>query len=80
MNSSNQLFFTSSKMELISIIHDYLNDQPEIGKVMSFATLLKIGKELNNKKELDIIQLALLYSELPDKYKNYSFSIFVYRK
>ena len=69
MNSSNQLFFTSSKMELISIIHDYLNDQPEIGKVMSFATLLKVGKELNNKKELDIIQLALLYSELPDKYK-----------
>ena len=69
INSSNQLFFTSSKMELISIIHDYLNDQPEIGKVMSFATLLKVGKELNNKKELDIIQLALLYSELPDKYK-----------
>jgi len=69
MNASNQLFFTSSKMELISIIHDYLSDQPEIGKVMSFATLLKVGKELNNKKELDIIQLALLYSELPDKYK-----------
>ena len=69
VNSSNQLFFTSSKMELISIIHDYLSDQPEIGKVMSFATLLKIGKELNNKKELDIIQLALLYSELPDEYK-----------
>ena len=36
---------------------------------MSFATLLKVGKELNNKKELDIIQLALLYSELPNKYK-----------
>jgi len=69
MNTSNQLFFTSSKMELISIIHDYLSEQPEIGKVMSFATLLKVGKELNNKKELDIIQLALLYSELPDKYK-----------
>ena len=69
VNSSNQLFFTSSKMELISIIHDYLSDQTEIGKVMSFATLLKIGKELNNNKELDIIQLALLYSELPDKYK-----------
>ena len=33
-------------MELISIIHDYLSDQPEIGKVMSFATLLKVGKEI----------------------------------
>lgn len=69
-NSSSNLFFTSSKMKLIDDIHNYLDKQPEIGKVMSFATLLKVGKELNNKKDLDIIQLALLYSELPNKYKN----------
>jgi uncharacterized protein len=69
ISTSNQLFFTSSKMELLHKIHDYLEKQPEIGKVMSFATLLKVGKELNNKKDLDIIQLALLYSELPEKYK-----------
>ena len=69
-NSSSNLFFTSSKMKLIDDIHNYLDKQPEIGKVMSFATLLKVGKELNNKTDLDIIQLALLYSELPNKYKN----------
>ena len=69
-NSSDQLFFTSSKMKIIKDIHNYLDKQPEVGKVMSFATLLKVGKELNNKKDLDIIQLALLYSELPEKYKN----------
>ena len=70
IDNTNQLFFTSSKMELITNIHDYLDQQPEIGKVMSFATLLKVGKELNNKKDLDIIQLALLYSELPEEYRN----------
>ena len=70
ISASNQLFFTSTKMELINSIHDYLEKQPEIGKVMSFATLLKVGKILNNNNDLDIIQLALLYSELPDKYKN----------
>jgi len=69
IDASNQLFFTSDKMELINNIHDYLDEQPEIGKVMSFATLLKVGKKLNNNNNLDIIQLALLYSELPDKYK-----------
>jgi hypothetical protein len=56
-------------MEIITKIHDYLDDQPEIGKVMSLATLLKVGKLLNNGNDLDIIQLALLYSELPEKYK-----------
>ena len=64
-----KLFFTSDKMELITKIHNYLETQPEIGKVMSFATLLKVGKLMNNGNDLDIIQLALLYSELPDEYK-----------
>jgi predicted RND superfamily exporter protein len=56
-------------MNLISKVHNYLERQPEIGKVMSFATLLKVGKVMNNGNNLDIIQLALLYSELPDEYK-----------
>ena len=68
-NDTSKLFFTSLKMELITKIHDYLDSQPEIGKVMSLATLLKVGKLLNNGNDLDIIQLALLYSELPEKYK-----------
>ena len=68
-NNASKLFFTSSKMNLISKVHNYLERQPEIGKVMSFATLLKVGKVMNNGNNLDIIQLALLYSELPDEYK-----------
>jgi len=68
-NNASKLFFTSSKMDRISKVHDYLEAQPEIGKVMSFATLLKVGKTMNNGNNLDIIQLALLYSELPDEYK-----------
>ena len=68
-NNDYKLFFTSSKMNLISKVHNYLERQPEIGKVMSFATLLKVGKVMNNGNNLDIIQLALLYSELPDEYK-----------
>tara|TARA_B100000686_G_scaffold195220_1_gene202114 strand:+ start:212 stop:2710 length:2499 start_codon:yes stop_codon:yes gene_type:complete len=65
----SKLFFTSYKMNIINKVHDYLESYNEIGKVMSFSTLLKVGKKLNNGNDLDIIQLALLYSELPDKYK-----------
>ena len=68
-NDAHKLFFTSSNMSLITKIHNYLERQPEIGKVMSFASLLKIGKLLNNGNDLDIIQLALIYSELPEQYK-----------
>ncbi|MDB9762207.1 MMPL family transporter [Alphaproteobacteria bacterium] len=68
-NNTSKLFFTSSKMDIINKVHNYLEKQPEIGKVMSFATLLKVGKILNNGNNLDIIQLALLYSEIPDEYK-----------
>ena len=50
-------------MELITKIHDYLDSIPEIGNVQSLATLLKIGKTLNNNQDLDGITLALiLYS------------------
>ena len=57
-------------MELITKIHDYLDNIPEVGKVQSLATLLKIGKTLNNNKDLDGITLALIYNQLPEDYKN----------
>ena len=57
-------------MELITKIHDYLDNIPEVGKVQSLATLLKIGKTLNDNKDLDGITLALIYNQLPEDYKN----------
>ena len=66
----SKLFFTKYKMNIINRVHDYLDDIDEIGKVTSFATLLKVGKVLNNGNDLDIIQLALIYSELSEEYKN----------
>ena len=68
-DEGEKLFFTSYKMNIINKVHNHLETYEEIGKVMSFSTLLKVGKKLNNGNDLDIIQLALLYSELPDEYK-----------
>jgi uncharacterized protein len=63
-------WFTAEKMALVIRIHDYLEGLPETGKVMSLGTMLKVAEKINNGKPLDNFQLALVYSELPEKFKN----------
>ncbi len=58
-------------------IHDYLETIPEVGKVQSLATLLKIGEILNNEERLDGITLALLYNQLPENYKELILSPYI---
>ncbi|WP_258237588.1 MULTISPECIES: efflux RND transporter permease subunit [Arcobacteraceae] len=72
-----QYWFTQDKMQIIMAIHDYLETIPEIGKVQSLATLLKIGKTLNNNQDLDGITLALIYNQLPEEYKQLILSPYV---
>ncbi len=63
-------WFTSDKMARVLEIHDYLDNLPETGKVLSLGTMMKIAYRFNKGKPLDNFELALLYSELPDKFKN----------
>ena len=62
-------WFTSDRMSLAKKIHDYLESQPEIGKVLSIGTMMKIAEKLNHGKPLDNFQLALLYGELPERFR-----------
>ncbi|MCS5546309.1 MAG: MMPL family transporter, partial [SAR324 cluster bacterium] len=64
-----QYWFTAEKMERIEKIHDYLNGLEQTGKVLSLGTMLKIGKTLNSGKPLDNFSLALLYNELPERFR-----------
>lgn len=68
--NDEQYWFSDDKMNTITKVHDYLESIPEIGKVQSFATLLKVGKVLNKNEDLDSFKLALLYSQVPDEYRN----------
>jgi len=65
-----QYWFTKSKMDKIKLVHQYLDSLEPIGKVISLATLLEVGKTLNENKELDGLTLALINKELPLKYKD----------
>jgi len=63
-------WFTDEKIAIINNVHDYLTYIAQVGEVQSFATLLNTGKILNHNKDLDSIDLALIYQKLPQKYRD----------
>ena len=56
------------KMDKIIKVHDYLNSLPEIGKVLSFGSILRVAEDLNNK-QLQSLEIAVLYSKIPSEIK-----------
>jgi len=67
--TDEKYWFTSDKMDRVKVVHDYLDNLPETGKVLSLATMLSIAEKLNSGKPLDSFELALLYSKTPDEFK-----------
>ncbi len=66
----NKYWFMDDRMKVVEAVHDYLDGLPETGKVLSLGTLLKIARKLNDGKSLDSFELAVLYTKLPDDYKD----------
>ena len=61
-------WFTRNKVDKIIRVHDYLDSLPEIGKVLSFASIIRVAEDLNGK-ELQSLEIAVLYSKIPDEIK-----------
>ena len=66
--SKAKYWFTRDKMDKIIKVHDYLDSLPEIGKVLSFGSILRVAEDLNNK-ELQSLEIAVLYSKIPEEIK-----------
>ena len=64
----SKYWFTRDKMDKIIKVHDYLESLPEIGKVLSFGSILRVAEDLN-KKELRSLEIAVLYSKIPEEIK-----------
>ena len=64
----SKYWFTRDKMDKIIKVHDYLDSLPEIGKVLSFGSILRVAEDLNNK-ELQSLEIAVLYSKIPKTIK-----------
>jgi predicted RND superfamily exporter protein len=76
-DDDRKYWFMDHRLEVIERVHDYLDNRPEIGKVLSLGTLLKIGRRLNDGKSLDSLDMAVLYTKLPEKYKGLLLSPYV---
>ena len=64
----SKYWFTRDKMDKILKVHDYLESLPEVGKVLSFGSILRVAEDLN-KKELQSLEIAVLYSKIPNEIK-----------
>ncbi len=67
--SGPEYWFTPLKIDKIKSVHDYLDGLPEVGKVLSLASVVRVAEELNDGEELDSLELSLLYRRLPDEVK-----------
>ena len=62
-------WFTRDKIDKINIVHNYLDSLEEVGKVISFSSIVQVGEQLNEGKKLQTLELGVLYSKLPDSIK-----------
>ncbi len=62
-------WFTSTKIQQIEKIHDYLENLPEIGKVISLTSIIRVAEDLNEGKKFDPFELNVIYKKLPEKLK-----------
>ncbi len=68
--ASLSYWFNGHRLAQIEAIHDYLESLPEIGKVLSLATGLKIFRQLNDGRMPEDYELALLGKAMPDVVKD----------
>ncbi len=64
----SKYWFTRNKIDKILKVHDYLDSLPEIGKVISFASIVRVAEDLTGNK-LGTLEAGVLYSKIPDEIK-----------
>ncbi|MAH52354.1 MAG: hypothetical protein CMI69_02095 [Candidatus Pelagibacter sp.] len=69
-SNKEKYWFTKDKVDKIKLVHDYLDSLPAVGKVISFSSILEMAKKLNDNKDLDTLEIGVLYSKLPETIKN----------
>jgi predicted RND superfamily exporter protein len=69
-------WFNSQNLSYLEEIHDYLEARPEIGKVLSVSSAIKLA-EIAKGEKLDDLELALLRKVLPDDINNQLLSSYI---
>ena len=66
---NEKYWFTKDKINKISSVHNYLDSLPQIGKVLSFSSIIDVATMLNNNKPLGTLEMGVLYSKIPESIK-----------
>ena len=67
--NDDQYWFTKDKVDKIKAVHDYLDNLTEVGKVLSFSSIIEVATQLNNNKPLGTLEMGVLYSKIPESIK-----------
>jgi len=65
-DDSAKYWFTRNKIDKILKVHDYLDSLPEIGKVMSFGSIIRVAEDLTGNK-LETLETGVLYTKIPEE-------------
>jgi predicted RND superfamily exporter protein len=65
----DKYWFTKDKIDRISSVHNYLDSLPQVGKVLSFSSIIDVATLLNNNKPLGTLEMGVLYSKIPESIK-----------
>lgn len=68
-SNESAYWFNGYRLTQIETVHDYLESLPEVGKVLSLATSMKVIKQLNDGLMPDDYELALLRKYVPEDVK-----------
>jgi hypothetical protein len=68
-SNDEKYWFTKDKIDKIASVHNYLDSLPQIGKVLSFSSIIDVATQLNNNKPLGTLEMGVLYSKIPDSIK-----------
>jgi uncharacterized protein len=61
-------WLTPERLDTIKQVHDYLDSLPAVGKVLSLASIIRVGEEIN-EGEFDAFELAVITKRMPEELK-----------
>jgi predicted RND superfamily exporter protein len=67
--NDEKYWFTKDKIDKIASVHNYLDSLPQVGKVLSFSSIIEVATQLNNNKPLGTLEMGVLYSKIPQSIK-----------
>lgn len=68
-SNEDAYWFTAPKMEQVKAIHQYLDNDPQTGKVLSFGAVIELAEQLNDDQPIDGLLWAVLYNRIPETLK-----------